>query len=479
MSSGGTRGFILTVINEDETEAHFRLYITDIMKTSKGELQFPPPGSTTYSCANDIWLETASFHLPPYGKKEIRGTVSLPSRALGGRYAMVMCELVPEEVASEGIVIAPRWRIGSIIKATVMGTERNKVNIAKFAHFPPSEKNGRKFIVTVANEGNVCIKGGKGNMSIVDNKKRIVQRLTLEAEKTIFPESEEEITVFTKRPLPAGQYTAVAAIEYQGKIRSPSKEINFIVEEEKFSEVKISDDQAQIGIIIEPKTIELEMPQGSFRTSALTISNQEEFSFNIKIEMKDISYTDQGEEKLLELGKTAYSLKEIAIVEPKEFIITPHGKKNIRVALSIPKSSIGGLYGKLIFNCHSINKDYIFSGRKEVAIAIAISKTIRKAGKIDDVKVIFQKDEGIECALKFQNNSNVLLKPKGEVKIENMGFKEVAKALLGEVTVMPGEIVNMRANCPQLPAGKYNVIVNIKYGEKEEKLFWNGEIRVK
>jgi hypothetical protein len=474
--AGGTKEVVLTVINDSEETLSFHLYTTDVAKTKEGELVFPEAGTTKHSCAGDITLEQEDLLLEPMERKDVNAVIEVPFNAEGGRYAMIMCEMASsEQETEEGIVITPRWRIGSVIRITVLGRENKQVTIDEVAYHPASGEKGEKLTVTINNRGNIHVSDGKGYVAVMNGDKRIVERLPLNVEHMIFPESELELTLVPKRRLRQGDYVALATIDFQGR-RAFSKEEPITVETNGASEG--AEDSESLYFTIEPGVVDLTVPGGGYRTLGIKIKNDEDVSFTINVELTDIFYDTDGNVQSLEVGMTPYSLKGIISVEPAEFILDAERTKYVRLAFSVPKTKTGGVYGKLVFNARSTSDEFILSGEKEVEVALVVSGTAERSAKINNVDIATHGNL-IHVDVELTNDGNVFLKPGGEAKISDMKFDEVRKLAFTELAVMPGNRVKMRASCPVLPSGKYKVTITLNYGTEEENLFWSEEIEIK
>ncbi|MDI6791771.1 MAG: hypothetical protein QME81_02725 [bacterium] len=483
--AGATRETTLTVVNDSAEELNFRLYTTDLTKNREGKLEFPDLGSTKYSCAKGIRLETQYLHLLPNEKKEIKAEISIPGSASGSAYAAVMCEAIIEQRPTKGINITPRWRMGSLIVITIPGRIREQVQINNISYQPPTEKEGRRFLCTVANMGNILVKKGLGYLSIMDEHKRIIERIKLSVEQAIFPETEYDIILSPKRHCQPGTYTASASIHFQ-EISAVSKEFKFRIEEEKDSikreaSSETSANASTIALEVTPAQIKVEIPPGGYRSVPLRLKNEEMETLKIKAELGDISYDREGKIRYLKAGQTPYSLNNILKIRPEEVILNPGGEKGINLMFKVDKEKAGGLYGSLILTIESVETEYILSEQQKVKIEALVSKTIKEAGELGEVEITPGKKK-IDLKVAFLNEGNVALNPRGEAKIMYRNLQEVGKVLFKEHPVMPGDVVEMRASyhSPEksLSSGKYTVSIKIDYNEKES-LYTKEEFRIK
>lgn len=482
--TGGTREFTLTLINDSSETTLFHLYTTDIVKTKEGRLEFPPPGTVKYSCAKNIELDTSYLLMSPMSQREIKCKITIPSHASGGQYAMIMAEITTKETPQEGIVVTPRWRIGSIIKVGVMGRTMEKIAITNISYKPPTEKEeDRGFIVTLKNEGNIHLRNGKGFLNVMDNNKRVIQRIPFEVKEMIFPESEFDVKLSLDKYLPPGEYITFATINFD-RASAVGKETKFSIKEKEAVDKEASSISAPAIVFkIEPTFVKLESPAGGYRTLPLRLKNEEMMKLKIKIIPTDISFDKYGKVSYTEIGKTAYSLANCLKVTPMELVLNPRSENTIQLAISTPKDREGGLYGNLLIEIESIGQEYTISDKRNVPIEVIISKTVKEEGKINNVEINPTK-EGINILVEFANEGNVALRPEAVVKVKAIRtLNTIAELPFKTQTVMPKNILNLHTTCPYseplLAKGKYEASVEISYGKENKRLFFKKEFEIK
>jgi len=100
--AGEEREFSLYLANPQERDnIRVKVYTEDFFLRRDGSLEFLRPGSLKSSCAQWIKFEDTEVVLKAGEEKKIYGKIKVPQDSSGGRYALVMVELVPL-LAGEG-----------------------------------------------------------------------------------------------------------------------------------------------------------------------------------------------------------------------------------------------------------------------------------------------------------------------------------------------------------------------------------------
>jgi len=119
---GEKKNFVLRVIDASSQEQSFRVYLTDLILEKDGNLGFPLPGSSRWSCASWIRIEPSEFILVPQHGTEIACNLSVPRGETGGRYAAIIVEPTQKPVPlRDRIIPKVRYRIATLILLTVHG----------------------------------------------------------------------------------------------------------------------------------------------------------------------------------------------------------------------------------------------------------------------------------------------------------------------------------------------------------------------
>ena len=205
--AGQRRGQTLTVKNSKPDEAiHLRVYVRDVLYLPEGKIEFPPPGSTEWSCANWIQLVPEELDLPPGASRDVRVSVVAPPDATGGRYAMVFFES-GASYATEGIGV--NFRVGALIETVIRGTEQRQLELKDLGVASPSEVEASFF-----NDGNILVRP-TGQIKIFDTSGKKVAQASFNSNKLgVFPKTLRKIVTKFDPPLPSGLYRLRVEVDY-------------------------------------------------------------------------------------------------------------------------------------------------------------------------------------------------------------------------------------------------------------------------
>ena len=204
--AGKRRGKTLTVKNGRSEPIHLRIYATDVLYLPDGTHEFPPPGSTEWSCASWVQVTPMELDVPPNGSQEVRVSVIAPEQVSGGHYAMLFFETGPS-YQEQGIGV--NFRIGALVDVVVAGTEERRIKFTEIAFSPPADVRFGLF-----NEGNVYVRP-KGKLKILDARKKVISAINLNPNGLgVFPKTLRNFTIHLERPLAPGVYRLRAEVDY-------------------------------------------------------------------------------------------------------------------------------------------------------------------------------------------------------------------------------------------------------------------------
>ena len=205
--AGKRRGQTLTVRNAKPDEAiHLTIYVRDIINLPDGTHDYPPPGSTEWSCADWIQVVPPEIEVPPNSARDVRVSVAAPADASGGHYAVVFFESGPS-YAEEGISV--NFRVGAIVEAVVRGTERVAAALKTVAFVEPSAIR-----VDVFNEGNILIRP-KGLIRVLGADGQKVRQLALNPSQIgVLPRTLRSLSTPIDEPLSPGDYHVRVEVDY-------------------------------------------------------------------------------------------------------------------------------------------------------------------------------------------------------------------------------------------------------------------------
>ncbi len=205
--AGKRRGQTLTVRNAKPDEAiHLKIYARDVLYLPEGRIEFPPAGSTDWSCASWIQMVPEELDVPAGASRDVRISVIVPPDATGGRYAMVFFE-TGASYATEGIGV--NFRVGALIETVVRGTERREMKLKDMMVATPSDAE-----VSLFNNGNILIRPS-GQVKVFDaGGKKVAQIPFNPIMLGVFPKTLRKITTKLDQPLPPGPYRFRVEVDY-------------------------------------------------------------------------------------------------------------------------------------------------------------------------------------------------------------------------------------------------------------------------
>lgn len=185
-------------------------------------------------------------------------------------------------------------------------------------------------------------------------------------------------------------------------------------------------------INIDPARAEIVLKPGKEVTGVVTVLNYDEESpVHVRAYVQDLVYLPDGSNDFLPPGSTPWALGDAIKIGPTEFDI-PAGKQvQVRYVISLPKDAKGGRYGVIFFETATPPSEFRRVGATvnvrlgTILLVTAEGTSVIKAkltGMSVDAK---EKDKGVEIACTVYNDSNILIRPFGTVKIIDESKAEV------------------------------------------------------
>lgn len=132
MLPGEVKSGRLPLFNPSDKAITIAVYPEDWVFSSAvdGSKTFYPPGTTKLSCARWITFAPAEFTIAPYGKEEIKYTVSCPRDAAGAHFAVLFFETaIGEAVDEEGVGVSVKGRLGVLFYVEPQGTIKREAKL--------------------------------------------------------------------------------------------------------------------------------------------------------------------------------------------------------------------------------------------------------------------------------------------------------------------------------------------------------------
>jgi len=473
--SGGTTTFTVSIFNEGEQRAKFRVYVSDVKQTGGRYDILEEAGENQWSCAGWIETETEEFILEPNERKDISFKLSMPRGEMGGRYAGVLFELVPEEPEKGKLWRTEyRWRMMSLIMLTIRGGRLKKdAIISKFEVRAPSPVEKKRFGIknealiftgSLKNTGNIHV-FGKGRLIVrTKGKKRVGEGSLGSGRGAVLPGSSLDFRTIRTGNLPPGEYIAEAIIDYDGHRPATAKR-TFSVGSQKLETAKALD------FALHPELLEVKVAPGGFRRMMVRLSNREDRGIRIRSYVSDIAYDSKGDLMLLDLGESKWSCAGWIRPQSSEFTLRPKEEKVLTMDVRAPRNVEGGRYAALVFEADSVGSKTEASAVRMISpVMLSIAGPVKSEGKIVNFEVI-SRGKPLKFLAFFKNTGNIHSRVKctgnikakiGEKKGEIM-FKEE------EFIVLPGDLREVEGIFEKdLAPGEYIA----------EAVFFDGEKRV-
>jgi len=376
---GEEKHFVLHVINASLQEQSFRVYLRDLVLEKDGNLRFPLPGSSRWSCGSWIRIEPSEFILAPQNGIEVACKLSVPRGETGGRYAAIMVEPTQKpSIVRDGIISKARYRMTTFILLTVHGGKlEEKVQISEIKVIP-SEKGKNEVMVSLRNEGNVHLIG-EGKVIVKDANGRRWTEVTLEAGRgTIFPQGERNFKGVLEKSLPPGKYTVEAIMEY----RRTNKRRKFLVRKQTpyVAEEVLAEppEELPVKFSVQPSSLNVSLPPGAKRFFILEVLSKEEVPIKVRAVLKDVALSS-GEVTFKESETLPQSCAGWIEIEPKEFYLQPNQEQKLKLSMSVPERVEGKYYAQLTIEASFLpSEEEKAEGVAKVNISVSIPENLKK-----------------------------------------------------------------------------------------------------
>jgi len=226
--------------------------------------------------------------------------------------------------------------------------------------------------------------------------------------------------------------------------------------------------QEACAFSVEPARIELTIRAGRQKGKMVTIDNSKsDEPVHLKIYVQDIMYMPDGSYDFPDAGSTSWSCADWIKIIPEEIDIPARKKQRVRVSVSVPKETQGGYYSMVFFES---SPTYIEGLGINFRIGALTDVTVHKTAlrKAELANMDFGKPDNIE--IEIFNQGNVLLRPKGRIKILGAKGKRRIKQLKfnpQRLSILPNTLrkFSQKLDVP-LDAGSYRIKAEIDYGTK-------------
>ena len=216
---------------------------------------------------------------------------------------------------------------------------------------------------------------------------------------------------------------------------------------------------------IEPSRIELSIPAGKQRGKTVRIDNRKsEEPLHITVYAQDVVFLPDGTSEFAEPGSTTWSCARWVKVVPEEVDIPPGKSQEVRVSVAVPEGARGGYYAMVFFESRPsyVEKGLGINFRIGALTEVSIPKTEVYQAKL----VQLAWPEPHEIQVEIYNEGNVLIRPKGTLKLFNAQKRKVAQLELNpqRLGILPKTARSFHVSVNSVEPGTYELRVEIDYG---------------
>lgn len=184
---------------------------------------------------------------------------------------------------------------------------------------------------------------------------------------------------------------------------------------------------------IDPARIEIVIKPGEEKAGVVTVLNYDETNpIRVKAYVQDLVYLPDGSNDFLTPGSTPWSFNDWIKIGPTEFDIAPGKQQAVRYMISAPRDVRGGRYGVIFFETAAPPSQIKEVGatvnvRLGTVLLVSVEGTSIVKAKLKELLVKkSEKGKGLEASWTVSNDSNILVRPFGTLKIIDEDKKEIA-----------------------------------------------------
>jgi len=234
-----------------------------------------------------------------------------------------------------------------------------------------------------------------------------------------------------------------------------------------------------IKMNIDPPRVKLSISPGGTESGYVTVLNYDQNeTIHVKVYVNDLVYAPDGSNDFLPEGTTPWTAADWLKIGPTEFDLGPSDQMKVRYVVEVPEDAKGGRYGVVFFEISPPADE--LSATTGASINIRLGSiffvTVKGAESYDvelqGLKVSKPDEDGafdISCTVR--NNSNILVRPSGPVKIIDSSKTEVAELLLnsqdGGIFPRTNREFTVRYDKKKLAPGEYFVQAVLDYGGED------------
>ena len=217
---------------------------------------------------------------------------------------------------------------------------------------------------------------------------------------------------------------------------------------------------------IEPARVELSVPAGKQRGKVVRLNNtRSNAPLHVKVYVQDVVFLPDGTSDFLPSGSTDWSCASWIRFAPQELDIPAGRDSEVRVSVMAPPNAQGGHYAVVFFEASPSYQEEGGVGvnfRLGAFTEVVVPKTEVYRLHVGDLAV----SPTGEVKAGLFNDGNVLVRPKGRVKVMDGQGRKVAQLPFNpnRLGILPNTLRQFPMQLEPLRAGNYRLRTEIDYG---------------
>lgn len=459
---GETRTFEVIMINESKAATvAFRIYAANLVQRPNGDYEVADLDDYEYSCAKWIKLSADKATIGPSGTFAVKGTLTVPRGASGGRYAAVVFELIPEERKGEPVFASSTFvqRFATVVELTIPARQtQRRLDVTGFNVTHANEKPayasmyGNYAVILLAevkNEGDIHV-FARGSMILRDATGKRLREIPLGAGRgVVLPGATVNLGSVLPGGLAPGDYMADMSVKYGG-MRPATAKVPFSIGEGGTEIAKMETTAVIAPFSVEPDQLDLSGIAGATVARPLVIENRSDQAIRVEGRATALAFDDEGELILDDVESSTPSCADWIEVKPDVVEIRPRARQVVRIMLSIPKGESGGKYANVIFTATPVAEGESttpsaseWSGESGTVVFLKVGKEFETVGELTPITV----DDGgpsvgTVFGTVFKNTGTIHAKPRASMALKRRVMPE---SIPGIEYVGPGSLVDVNS----------------------------------